>query len=283
MIQSLWPIPLGYYWLVPLGLVLGALGTLIGAGGGFILVPVLLLLYPQEHPEIITSISLAVVFINGLSGAVAYARMKRIDYKSGLLFSATTIPGAIAGALTVAYVPRRLFDIVFGVLMICMAVLLMLQSTKRQETDQSSPAEDASGSMVRNVMEANGTAHIFSYNPVAGAGLSLFIGYFASLLGIGGGAIQVPMLVHALNFPVHVATATSQFILAIMASTSTVVHILRGAFYRGIRRAILLSIGAVLGAQLGARLSTHVRGEWIIRVLAITLGLIGVQILITVL
>ena len=51
-------------------------GTLIGAGGGFVLLPVLLLLYPQENPEILTSISLAVVFFNALSGTEAYAIMK---------------------------------------------------------------------------------------------------------------------------------------------------------------------------------------------------------------
>jgi len=51
-----------YPWLIALGLALGALGTLIGAGGGFVLLPVLLVLYPRASPETITSISLAVVF-----------------------------------------------------------------------------------------------------------------------------------------------------------------------------------------------------------------------------
>ena len=86
-----------YLWLLPLGFVIAAYGTLIGASGGFVLVPLLLLLYPKESPEIITSISLAVVFFNAASGSVAYARMKRIDYKSGIIFSIATIPGAILG------------------------------------------------------------------------------------------------------------------------------------------------------------------------------------------
>jgi hypothetical protein len=55
--------PLSYLRLLPLGFAVGAYGTLIGAGGGFVLVPILLLLYPNESPEIITSISLAVVFL----------------------------------------------------------------------------------------------------------------------------------------------------------------------------------------------------------------------------
>ncbi len=50
-------------WLLPLGVFVGTVGTLIGAGGGFILVPVLLLLYPNEAPATITTISLIVVFL----------------------------------------------------------------------------------------------------------------------------------------------------------------------------------------------------------------------------
>jgi uncharacterized membrane protein YfcA len=64
---------LQYIWLIPLGLLIGMLGTLIGAGGGFVLLPVLLLLYPDADPDTVTSISLAVVFFNALSGSWAYA------------------------------------------------------------------------------------------------------------------------------------------------------------------------------------------------------------------
>ena len=78
--------PIEYWWLLPLGVLIGAFGTLIGAGGGFILVPILLLVYPHEKTELITAISLAVVFFNALSGSFAYARMKRVDYKSGIIF-----------------------------------------------------------------------------------------------------------------------------------------------------------------------------------------------------
>jgi uncharacterized membrane protein YfcA len=106
-----------FLWLVPLGFGVGTFGTLIGAGGGFVRMPILLLLYPQENPELLTSISLAVVFFNALSGSIAYGRMGRIDDKSGLMFSAATIPGAILGAFTTALPPRRTFDALFGVLL----------------------------------------------------------------------------------------------------------------------------------------------------------------------
>ncbi len=264
------------WWLVPVGFLVGTYGTLIGAGGGFVLVPMLLLLYPQESPEVITGISLAVVFFNALSGSIAYMRLKRVDYRSGILFASATIPGAILGAITTAYIPRSLFDIFLGVLLIVGSVFLIFHTHKKADPGE----EKNKNGLVRNIIEADGTRHTFSYSPTVGVGLSLIVGYVSSLLGIGGGIIHVPALVHLLNFPVHVATATSHFMLAIMAFTGTGVHIVQGAFHHGIRRTIALAIGVLIGAQLGAFLSNRVRGEWIIRGLAIALGLVGIRILI---
>lgn len=264
-------------WLIPLGFLVGAFGTLIGAGGGFVLVPVLLLLYPFASPDTITSISLAVVFFNALSGSWAYAQMKRIDYKSGLLFAAATIPGAILGALTTDYIPRRLFDGAFGLLMTAAAVFLFFH-----RTEEGKPIKNESRCHIsRNLVEKDGTFHVFSYDMRIGVGLSLFVGYISSLLGIGGGIIHVPALVRLLNFPVHIATATSHFILVIMALTGTIVHIATGSFsHGGVHQTVCLAIGVMLGAQAGAVLSNRVHGIWIIRSLAAALAFVGIRIFI---
>lgn len=267
-----------YLWLIPLGFGVGAYGTLIGAGGGFVLVPILLLLYPQASPDSITSISLAVVFFNALSGSIAYARMRRIDYQSGLLFSAATIPGAVLGAITTGYIPRRWFDLCFAILMLATGIYLVVRP---QKAEQTSTAAVRKGYIVRRVTELNGITHVFSYNPWIGILLSMAVGYISSLLGIGGGIIHVPALVKLLNFPVHIATATSHFILAVMALAGTVVHIVTGAFHEGVRRTIYLSIGVVVGAQLGAWLSERIHGDWIIRGLGIALALVGIRLLLT--
>lgn len=263
----------GYLWLIALGFIVGAYGTLIGAGGGFVLVPILLLLYPDDNPEILTSISLAVVFFNASSGSWAYGRMKRIDYKSGLLFASATIPGAILGALSTAYVPRRIFDGILGVLMIAASIFLILYVTKK------SGERKGNYHFVINLVDKDGTAFKYSYNPLLGVGISCIIGYLSSFLGIGGGIIHVPVLVHLLNFPVHIATATSHFILAIMALTGSVVHIVTGTFSSGVHRTIALAIGVLLGAQMGAFFSKRVHGRRIIQSLAIALGFVGARVL----
>ncbi|MCG6533229.1 MAG: sulfite exporter TauE/SafE family protein [Syntrophales bacterium LBB04] len=252
---------------------------MIGAGGGFVLMPMLLLLYPHEPPEVITSVSLAVVFFNALSNTIAYARMKRIEYRSGLLFSAAAIPGAILGALTTSYIPRRLFDVVFGLLLIVVSVFLGIKPTDQKElVSLYSPSHRTCILLT----EANGTVHHFSYSQVLGVVVSMGIGYVSSLLGIGGGIIHVPVLVHVLDFPIHIATATSHFVLCNMALTGTLTHIVTGTFTHGVRRTIVLAVGVILGAQLGAWLSSRIRGTWIIRGLAIALGVVGIRLLVMV-
>ena len=266
-----------YLGLFALGIAVGAYGTLIGAGGGFVLMPVLLLLYPDQNADLLTSISLAVVFFNAVSGSEAYAQMKRIDYRAGLLFSVATIPGAVLGALNTAYVPRRLFDLIFGVLLLAAAIFLVGRPRKGGSGCKASPL--SRHCMARHLVDVQGTEYKYSFNYLLGMAISVVVGYVSSFLGIGGGIIHVPALTYLLGFPVHIATATSHFILAIMALTGTLVHIETGTFTHGVHRTIALAIGVLLGAQIGARLSERIRGNWIIRGLALALGVVGLRIL----
>ena len=276
--------PIDYWWLLPLGVLIGAFGTLIGAGGGFILVPILLLVYPHEKTELITAISLAVVFFNALSGSFAYARMKRVDYKSGIIFAIATIPGAILGALSTAYVPRRAFDLIFGVLMVVAAVVLWLSAREEHSTSPApkiSPVSEKATTRLteRHLVDAEGVHYHYVFNLRLGVILSIFVGYLSSVLGVGGGFIHVPALSRLLNFPVHIATATSHFVLAIMALTGTLVHVAQGVFAHGLRRTAILAVGVLIGAQAGAWLSNRTGGKTIIRGLAVALAFVGIRLI----
>ena len=257
------------------GFVVGAYGTLIGAGGGFVLMPVLLLLYPDESPELLTAISLAVVFFNALSGSAAYARMKRVDYKSGIVFSIATIPGAILGSISTSYINRNVFNIVFGIIMMGASIYLFFKPSKPENPKTISERNLT----LISFTDKAGNKYSYKYSRLIGIIISIFVGYVSSLLGIGGGIIHVPILVNVLDFPVHIATATSHFILAIMALTGTIVHIITGSFSGGIGRTLAIGAGALLGAQIGAKLSTKIHGKWIIKGLALALLFVGIRIL----
>ena len=267
-----------YMGFITLGFGIGAYGTLIGAGGGFILMPLLLLMYPEENPDRLTAVSLAVVFANALSGSAAYARMRRIDYRSGLIFAAAAVPGAIVGALQTSLVSRGLFNIIFSAVIILVAVVMVLRPNLEHNPRGDQPL--LRWETKRCLVEADGASHVWTFYPVIGIALSFFVGYFSSFLGIGGGIIHVPALVWFLHFPVHVATATSHFILAIMALAGTLVHVWTGGLAQGWQETLGLGLGVLLGAQLGAYFSKRVNSAWIIRSLAFALGLVGIRILI---
>jgi len=266
---------LQYLWLLLLGLGVGALGTLIGAGGGFILMPILLLTRPDDKPATLTAISLAVVCCNAFSGSYWYAKMKRVDFKSGLLFLITGVPGAAAGAYVVQFIPREEFNFAFSLLLIAGGIYIFLKTFgDGLHSHGSRPA------FKRTLVDADGVCHEYGYSLGLGMTLSFVVGMASSILGIGGGIIHVPAMVNLLNFPVHLATATSHFILAAMTFVGTVVHLFDGSLTRAEAPGLLaLCAGAVIGARLGAHLSKRIHGRWIMRILAIALSLAGVRVL----
>jgi uncharacterized membrane protein YfcA len=245
--------------LVCLGIAVGAYGTLIGSGGGFILVPVLLFLYPEEPTGTITSISLAVVFVNAVSGSLAYARQGRIHYGVASVFATAAVPGSIVGALIARQLPRGWFDALFGLILIGLSIYLL--TGKRGPTSSTLTLPAVTDRTLK-----------------IGAAMSVLIGFFSSIFGIGGGVMHVPMMVRLLKFPFAAAAATSQFVLMFMSFAGTATHILSGEFQTGWRRTGALSIGVLLGAQIGALLSTRLGGTTLTRLLSGALLLIGMRL-----
>jgi uncharacterized protein len=259
-----------------LGFAVGVVGTLVGAGGGFLLTPVLLIVYPNESAQTITSISLAAVWVNSTSGSIAYLRQHRVDIRSGLLFGAATLPGAVGGALLVGYVPRRAFDLIMAVVLATVALWL---SVYRRWAFHRRP-----GGSPRVLVDAGG--HEWRYSVRVGQGMvfSLGVGFLSSFLGIGGGIFHVPILVTALGFPTHIATATSHFVLAQMSFAGVATHVAQGSYAvgHGLRRSLVLAVGLAVGAQIGAHLSIRTSGVAIERLLVAGLALAALRLAVSV-
>lgn len=263
--------------LIAIGFAVGTYGTLIGAGGGFILVPVLLFLFPDEQAATITAISLAVVFFNAVSGSVAYARQRRIDYRSGVSFAIATVPGAVIGSVVVGYLSRGAFDVIFGSALVALSLFVIFRTGRAK----LHAVAVQPGMRTIAITDRHGERYEYSFYQWQGLAISTGVGFLSSLLGIGGGIIHVPALVEFLNFPIHIATATSHFILAVMAFAGSAVHLATGDLGpdAGLGTALLLAVGVIPGAQLGARLSHRIRGPLIIRLLGVALLLVGVRLL----
>ena len=254
------------------GFAIGILGTLIGAGGGFLIVPLLVLLEPTWSTDQITAFSLAVVTANATMGALSYWWQGRVDPFTFPLYTLAAVPGSIAGAYASAYIPRPVFDPVFGVVLMLIGVWLFLKPG-------SSEAGAHTGYFERILVDRSGQRYEWSFDPRIGFAGSVLVGFASSVLGIGGGIIHVPLLATVLGFPAHVATATSHAVLAVTAGLATVVHLVHGDFRNDWPLVVAAAGGAVAGAPLGARISALVRGAIILRILATALAFVGLRLL----
>ncbi|MBI1903676.1 MAG: sulfite exporter TauE/SafE family protein [Planctomycetia bacterium] len=250
-----------FFILVPLGFIVGLYGTLVGAGGGSVLVPALLFLYPRYTPASITASSLAVVFFNAYSGTIAYVRMGRVDYRAALVFSVAGLPGAVLGVLLVHDLRRELFDPLFGVLLLLIgAVLVVSPLGTRGAKDAVAPGGSRSVSLLGSIGSA-------------------YIALVSGMLGIGGGVIHVPFLIRVVKQPPHVATATSHFVLTFLALAAVVTHLALREYRTGLSHTMYLAVGVMMGAPLGAALSAKMKGSVLVRLLAVALCLVGLRLL----
>lgn len=249
-------------WMVLLGFVVGTIGTLVGAGGGFILIPILLFLFPNHDNIWISALSMWMVSWNATSGSIAYLRAGRVHRRAALTFVVASLPGSILGVWCAQQVERTTFELVFALSLILYASYLLIGRRAL-----------AAGSKI--TAQSTLTTNVY----VKGALISTFVGFIASFFGIGGGVIHVPMLSSVLDFPIHLATGTSHFILAITGWFTVGIHLWNGDIHLFEPILWQLGVGAVVGAQLGAKLSYKVSGKTILRALAVALILVGLRLL----
>ena len=254
---------LEYFLLFIGGIAVGVFGTIVGVGGGFIIVPLLLLVY-KVTPQRAVGTSLCIVAMNAISGSISYARQKRIDYRTGLLFAVATIPGAVAGALLVDYIPAVTFDIGFGVFLFLMAGHMMLKPAGRLASAGTQPL----------VFDP---AHRIEYNVPMGMGVSFFVGFLSSMAGIGGGIVHVPAMIYMFHFPTYIAVSTSHFILAMSTTVAAGSHISFGHVLWD--KVPPLGIGVIIGAQAGAILSHRIHTHLIVRGLAIAVIIVAIRLI----
>jgi uncharacterized protein len=234
---------------VVLGVVAGAYGTLIGVGGGVLVVPVLLLAHVA--PKDAAGTSMAVVLANSASGSFSFLRKHRVDVRSGLVFALAGLPGALLGGLADQHVPRRLFSFLFGLLLAFVGARLFINPGNAAGRDAK----------VADVWNTAG------FRPLPAAAIGLLAGFLASVFGVGGGIIFVPSMVYLFAFPAHVAAATSTFVIALTALFGTASH----AYYHDVLwlPAVAIAAGAIVGAQIGVQLSQRVRVPQLLRLFSL--------------
>lgn len=263
-----------------IGLFAGAYGMIIGAGGGFIFVPALLLLF-DVTPTIAAGTGLAVVWINSISGVHGYIKQKRIDYKLGLLLAIGALPGTFLGVWFANISSSSVFFIIFSVMLIGLGIfMLLVKEPKPKKGEQLSEVraglEEVGASI--DVKGATITEIIFRKSTVYLLLTGVLMGIVSSFFGIGGGWLLVPILIYLYRINPHIATATSIFALCIYSTVGVLINVVN----HNIDWVLVLlgGVGMAIGAQLGVHLSKRLSGPIIIRLLSIILIVVGINLFI---
>ena len=257
------------------GLVAGLLGSMLGVGGGPIIVPVLTLALGLPIHVAIGS-SLVAIVANSCTAAGIYTKARLTNVKLGLLLESATTPGAIIGGLVAAVIAPAILSVLFGLVLIYAAYTMVARQYLMPEgtlsTDNSAVTDNTtnnlSSSLTDSYYDQNlGKVVTYKVNHLPqGLGTSFFAGVLSSLLGIGGGIVNVPILHLVMGVPIKAAIATSAFMITITAAVGALIYQYYGHIYPFIVAPLI--IGIVIGARLGAELAQRARGVLLRRILA---------------
>ena len=154
---------------------------------------------------------------------------------------------------------RGVFQLIFGICLLLVAIYLLV---KRKDIKPGVIARI--GQTNRTIIHRDGTVSTYSFNLVIGIAIAFGVGFIGGLLGIGGGILHVPARPGS-GFPCSCCYCDISFRRRYYNVRCSYGPHSLGEFTQGIRRAAVLSAGAVIGAQFGARLSHKVSEAWIVR------------------
>jgi len=227
-------------------------GSMVGLGGGFILVPLMRLVLGFAPAEA-AGTSLVLIVANSASGAFTYLLQRRVHLRVGLWIAAGGLPGGILGATISLHISARLFDTILAILLVAVAVDMAWNAERRI----AGRPED------REVHSIKGMSH-------RGAlALGFVVGVFSSLFGLGGGIILVPTFLYFSELPAHAISATSHFAILLTSPVGLFVHIMQHDI--AANDVIPLVAGGLIGGPIGARLSLRLRSPQLLVVVAVAL------------
>ncbi|MFX1518058.1 MAG: sulfite exporter TauE/SafE family protein [Promethearchaeota archaeon] len=229
-------------------LIVGIISSALGIGGGFIITPSLILFGVEESYAIGTV--LVMIILTSISATIAYARQPhRIEYRTGLLIAVTTVIGAITGSFTSSYLATEapeVFRIIFAICLVPISIKMIFFPKEKKEVSE-----------IKDEIEHDEIIFLgFEKREILSTFLGLVAGFASGFLGIGGGVVMVPILVHVGKLSMHKAVATSMFIMIATSIAGATVKITMGQIYPDL--AFFLILGIVVGAQIGPRLAKKI-------------------------
>ena len=253
------------------GVAAGLFGSLLGLGGGILIVPLLTLGFGLP---LITAVGVSLVCVIVTSGAAAgvYLERRVANLRLGMTLELFTAIGALTGGLVAFLVPERFLALLFAAMLVYVGLTIGRRRDPEPEPEiltsggSASGTDEAANSLASLEARLSGPGYRVRRLGFGIVG-SLFAGVVSALLGIGGGLVKVPVMHVVMGVPLRVATATSNLMIGITASAGAIIYLLRGGIdpYVAAPTAIGVFLGATLGSRTAHRIDLRVlRGLFVV-------------------
>ncbi|WP_088104003.1 sulfite exporter TauE/SafE family protein [Halalkalibacter urbisdiaboli] len=265
-------------WIVLLliGLVAGTLGSVMGLGGGIVIVPALLLfayylpILNHMTPQVAVGTSLLIMIFTGLSSTFAYMKQKKIDFKSGAIFFTGSAPGALFGVWLNKGINVDAFFLYFGLFILFVSFILFIRNHIKPLPGRLSGVE-------RSHIDQEGHHYTYRFHPFIAIIIAFCVGMVSGLFGVGGGSLMVPAMIVLFGFPPHIAVATSMFMILLSSIVGSISHIALGNVDWFLATALIP--GAWFGGQLGAAINRRLSSDTLVMVFRIFLIVMAIRLI----
>jgi len=249
----------------------GALGALLGLGGGVFFVPFLNLVLGFPFGAA-AAISLTTVIATSSTVSAGRAGKQLINLKLGMLLEVATAAGSFLGGVTAQFVSQSVLQKMFGFVAAAVAAVMLTRIRRRNVI--LDPSADPGVLGGRYYEEESGAEVTYRVKrlPLA-VGASFIAGNVSSLLGIGGGIIKVPVLNAWCGMPLRAAAATSAFMIGVTATAGAVIYYGHGQLEPALAAAAVL--GVQLGSWSGMRFGAGASAKWLKVMMAIVLFILS--------
>jgi hypothetical protein len=273
--------------LLAVSFVAGAVGSLLGLGGGIIVVPVMTLFL---HIDFRTAAGASIIAVIATSSgsAAAYVRDRLANIRVGMLLEVLTALGAVTGALLAARLGGPILFVVFALVLMYSLVPTGRKILAELRHRSASHAEDAAYAPSRFAlsMKLEGSYYDPNLGKVVeyrlrrfplGAAIMYVAGLASGMLGIGSGAFKVLAMDSVMGMPIKSSTATSNFMIGVTAAASAGIYFSRGDIDPFV--AAPVALGVLAGSLFGARILPRIAGVGIRIAFFVVIAVIATQML----
>ena len=272
-------LPINFFILMSLGLVVGFLSGMFGVGGGFLMTPMLMLL--GIPPAVAVASEANHILAASFSGFLAHMRRLNVDFLMGFILLTGGIVGSILGVFLLKYLLNigqekifislsYIFILIFVGAWMLRESLSTLKKTNKGKINKLHEHIWLHG-LPFKIKFRKSHLYISIIPPIF---IGFVVGVLSSIMGVGGGFILVPAMIYILGMPTQVVIGTSLLQIVFVTFVSTIMHSCINQTVDVVLSSLLL-IGAVIGAQIGTRVMVKLKGEQIRFLLAIIIIIVA--------